>query len=261
MNIRVAGLLAALIGAGATCVPASNAAEVDAALSIALAPSQELVRGPGRAIAAFCQAAQQGNPDAAYTVAWAFLNGAGIRRDVANGTAWLRVAAAKGHAAAARWLVVVGDLTKLRVPHCRVTLNTTVTRAQPPAPMLALINQAAAEFDIDPNLVVAVMATESAFQPNAVSPKNAKGLMQLTDDTARRFGVKDVFEPADNIRGGAQYLRWLLKYFEGDVSLALAGYNAGENAVVRHGGVPPYAETRAYLEKIGSRYPLPSLPR
>lgn len=262
MKLRIVRLLVALVAGALSSAPAVPAAEIDLAAKFALAQRLELGRSFGRALALYCEAAQKGHADAAYAVAWMFLNGAGMRRDTANGNAWLRVAAAAGNEAAVRWLVVAGDLTQIRQPHCRATMaGGALTRRQPPPEVLTLVHAAAAEAEIDPNLVLAVMAAESAFQPRAVSPKNAKGLMQLTDETARRFGVKDVFEPADNIRGGAQYLRWLLRNFDGDVTLALAGYNAGEKAVERYRGVPPYTETLGYIEKIRSRYPLTTLPR
>jgi len=99
-------------------------------------------------------------------------------------------------------------------------------------------------------LLLAVIAVESAGQPKAVSPKGARGLMQLIPATARRFGVADSFDPAQNILGGAAYLDWLLRNFGEDAILALAGYNAGEGAVERHQGVPPYSETRNYVVKV-----------
>ena len=105
-------------------------------------------------------------------------------------------------------------------------------------------------YKLEPALVLALMATESNFDPLAVSPKNAQGLMQLMPDTAARFQVRKLSDPVQNIRGGMAYLRWLLAYFEGDLSLVLAAYNAGERAVERYRGVPPYAETRLYVLKI-----------
>jgi soluble lytic murein transglycosylase-like protein len=99
-------------------------------------------------------------------------------------------------------------------------------------------------------LVLAFIAVESNFDPNAQSPKNAQGLMQLIPDTAARFGVRNIKDPVQNLRGGMAYLRWLLAYFEGDINLAAAAYNAGERAVERYLGVPPYAETRLYVRKI-----------
>lgn len=103
---------------------------------------------------------------------------------------------------------------------------------------------------VSPALVLAVIAVESAGRTDAVSPKGAQGLMQLIPDTAARFGVTDATDPAQNIRGGVVYLDWLLARFDGDPLLALAGYNAGEGAVERNDGVPPFAETRAYVPKV-----------
>jgi len=99
-------------------------------------------------------------------------------------------------------------------------------------------------------LVLAMIAVESSGRKNALSPAGAQGLMQLMPDTASRFGVRDALAPEQNIRGGVAYLDWLIAEFGGDVVLALAGYNAGENAVKRHNGVPPYAETRDYIPKV-----------
>ncbi len=104
--------------------------------------------------------------------------------------------------------------------------------------------------DVSPALVVALIAVESGGRIGAESNKGAQGLMQLIPDTAARFGVEDSSDPAQNITGGVKYLAWLIDHFDHDVILALAGYNAGENAVGNHGGVPPYPETRAYVPKV-----------
>jgi hypothetical protein len=112
------------------------------------------------------------------------------------------------------------------------------------------IADAAATYGVSADLVRAVIQIESEFDQMAVSSKGAQGLMQLMPFTARRFGVADAFDPRQNIFGGVQYLRVLLDLFQGDVALALAGYNAGENAVLRYRGIPPYRETRQYVQKI-----------
>jgi soluble lytic murein transglycosylase-like protein len=122
------------------------------------------------------------------------------------------------------------------------------------------VSRLAPDFQLDPDLVTAVIAVESGYRADAVSPKNAQGLMQLIPATAARFGVADPFDPAQNIRGGMMYLRFLLRLFDGDVTLAFAAYNAGEGAVIEHGGVPPYPETKLYLEKLRRYYDRPYHP-
>ena len=117
-------------------------------------------------------------------------------------------------------------------------------------PFQGLIRQAAARAGVDPTLVAAMVRHESAFDPAAVSRAGAQGLMQLMPATARRFGVDDPFDPGQNLRGGTTYLRWLLDRFGGDVRLAVAAYHAGEGAVARHGGIPPYPETREYVRRV-----------
>ena len=114
----------------------------------------------------------------------------------------------------------------------------------------AHVEAAAALHQVSSDLVKAVIAVESEFDQWAVSSKGARGLMQLMPATARRFGVRDAFDARDNILAGTKYLRILLDMFSGDIALALAAYNAGENAVLRYGGIPPYRETRGYVAKV-----------
>ena len=113
-----------------------------------------------------------------------------------------------------------------------------------------VIAEAADHNALDRALLAAVAKVESNFNPYAVSPRGACGILQLMPKTAKRFGVNNVFDAAQNIDGGARYLRWLLDHFNGRVDLALAGYNAGEGAVDRHHGVPPFAETEWYVLKV-----------
>ena len=114
-----------------------------------------------------------------------------------------------------------------------------------------LVVQAARETGLDSNLIHAVILAESAYDPKALSPKGAMGLMQLMPATAERFGVQDAWDPAQNIRGGTRYLKWLMERFGNDVELVVAAYNAGEGAVEKYGrSIPPYKETRAYVQRV-----------
>jgi soluble lytic murein transglycosylase-like protein len=122
------------------------------------------------------------------------------------------------------------------------------------APFQREIADAAGQKGVDARLVEAVIAVESAFDPNAVSKKGAQGLMQLMPDTADRFGVANVWDPRQNIGGGTAYLRKLIDMFNGDLRHVLAAYNAGEGAVTRHGGVPPYPETIQYIDRVLDYY-------
>lgn len=117
----------------------------------------------------------------------------------------------------------------------------------------SLVSRLGRRHGVDPRLVHAVIRQESNYDWLAISHKGARGLMQLMPGTANRFGVKDIFDPAENVEGGVKYLRHLLDRYDGDFSLALAAYNAGEGAVDRFGGIPPYRETRDYVGIISRR--------
>ena len=124
-----------------------------------------------------------------------------------------------------------------------VRLNTSAYASE--------IRQAASQFGVEEAVVRAVIHAESAYRPNAISRAGAQGLMQLIPATASRFGVADPFDPAQNIRGGVRYLAWLMKRYESNLTLVAAAYNAGEGAVDRNGGVPPYSETQRYVQRVG----------
>jgi soluble lytic murein transglycosylase-like protein len=137
----------------------------------------------------------------------------------------------------------------LQDPGARERLKRAALRYQ------AQIARAAREAQVDPRLMHAVITVESGYNPTAVSPKGASGLMQLMPDTARRYGATNLFDPGQNLRAGAQYLRDLLELFSDDLNLVLAAYNAGENAVHRYGNrIPPYAETQAYVPRVLQHY-------
>lgn len=124
-----------------------------------------------------------------------------------------------------------------------------------PEHFVPMVEQAALEHSVDSDLIKAVITAESGYDPYAVSSKGAVGLMQLMPETARRYGVRNLYDPAQNIRGGANYLRDLMRKYNNNLSLTLAAYNAGEQAVVRYGNrIPPFRETRLYVPRVMSLY-------
>jgi soluble lytic murein transglycosylase-like protein len=135
----------------------------------------------------------------------------------------------------------------------RVVPVAAATRpsAPPPAGIDVAIEQIAAQVSLPSQLIHSVIKVESNYDPYAISPKGAQGLMQLIPATARRFGVSNSFNPAENIQGGSKYLKYLLDLYKGNYALALAAYNAGEAAVARYGSVPPFPETQNYLILVG----------
>lgn len=129
--------------------------------------------------------------------------------------------------------------------------STTTGTGKVPADLAPIFAQAAAKTGVPEALIKAVARAESGFRVTAASPAGAEGIMQLMPGTARGLGVTNSMDPEQNILGGARYLKQMLTRFDGDVKLALAGYNAGPNAVARYGGVPPYKETQNYVVKVG----------
>lgn len=234
----------------------------------------------------YCQAARLGQVDAQYRLG-RLLAGSPDAAQRAQGHASLALAAQRGHAQA---LAALSELQSAaaasgavlamgEAPQCQLTgeaLALVMPAPVEPPPSEAvphevveryvlalpsdkrrhaqLIQHLAPRFSVDPRFALAIARAESNFDADAVSPKNAQGLMQLIPDTAERFGVRNIRDPEQNVRGGLAYLKWLLARFDGDVALASAAYNAGERAVERHGGVPPYAETQAYVKRILTFY-------
>jgi soluble lytic murein transglycosylase-like protein len=122
------------------------------------------------------------------------------------------------------------------------------------APYRELVEAAAARYKVDADLITSVIAVESNFDPKALSPKNARGLMQLLPETAERLGVQNVYDPKENIEAGTRYLRELLQRYNNDLALALAAYNAGPERVQQYGRVPPFAETLSYVRRVKRTY-------
>ncbi len=140
----------------------------------------------------------------------------------------------------------------VRVPVVQTTPDAAAAKAAGQR-VSEVVEAVAKQHAVDPLLVHSVIRAESNYDPFAVSPKGAQGMMQLMPSTARRFGVKNSFDFAENIDGGVRYLRYLMDLFQ-DQKLAVAAYNAGEQAVLRYGGVPPYPETKSYVQSVTASY-------
>lgn len=230
----------------------------------------------------YCQAARLGQVDAQYRLGRLLAESPDAAQR-AQGHASLALAAQRGHGLAQALLaqlqeaastagkgLVMGDAPQCQLTGEALALAMPAPLVPPPTEAVPhevveryvlalpadkrrhaqLIQYLAPRFSVDPRFALAIARAESNFDAEAVSPKNAQGLMQLIPDTAERFGVRNIRDPEQNVRGGLAYLKWLLARFDGDVALASAAYNAGERAVERHGGVPPYAETQDYVKRI-----------
>jgi len=233
-------------------------------------------RNPERAARLYCEAARNGDADAAFRLGWMFAMGRGIDRDDTRAVALFARAAQAGHVQAKGMLELLRSPVPV-LPDC-LRPDDEILALGPPEPpppeeptaevvpdpfealprwkqpVADLVYKLAPQFGVDPKLALSVIAVESNFEPRAHSHKDARGLMQLIPETAERFKVKDAFDPRQNVRGGLAYLRFLLAYYRGDVVLVAAAYNAGEKAVDRHGGIPPYEETQGYVRKVLSLY-------
>jgi len=206
----------------------------------------------------YCQAALKGDAESAYNMGFMYFNGRGVQRDMGLAMRWFKQAAEGGDAHAQKMLARYTDILPVDDATCKPEepVLKLVADSNPNREVVKnWVDQIAPFYGIDPDLVMAVIRAESAFNVSAVSNKNAQGLMQLIPETAERFGVKNSWDPIQNIKGGTAYLHWLLRHFEGKVDLVLAAYNAGEGAVDRYHGIPPYEETQSYVKKILSWYP------
>jgi len=277
LALRVACWVACWVAAAACTFAASaSAAEGPAGVSAAGAPADLVVQarsyehGEGvprdqlKAAALYCEAARDGDPEAQYSLGWMYANGRGVPRDDAVAASFFELAAAAGHTGALKAQSYMGE-ERGRLPGCMHRPDPTPVpddqaaagAADPFADMppwkqkiAQQVSLIAPRYAVDTRLALAVIAVESNFEPNARSPKDARGLMQLIPETAARFNVRDSYDIGENVRGGLAYLRWLLAYYRGYIVLAAAAYNAGEAVVDRYQGIPPYPETREYVRQV-----------
>jgi TPR repeat protein len=242
--------------------------------AVALEHGEGVPKEPIRAVELYCQAARGGDAEAQYQLGWIYTNGRGVMRNDGLAALFFSLAAEQGHQQAA----AMRDRqppSNDELPECmhddRVVeyddkpmaelaavdyddVSTFVPANDAQKKIAELVRKIAPEYSVSPLLALAFIRAESNFDPYATSPKNAQGLMQLIPETSSRFQVKKPYDPMQNIRGGLAYLRWLLAYFRGNVELVAAAYNAGERAVERYRGVPPYLETREYVGRILSLF-------
>jgi soluble lytic murein transglycosylase-like protein len=202
-------------------------------------------------------AGESRDPDAQFAMGWFYSTGKGVEANHDIAARFFSLAAIQGHRDAREWLDnEPGNAEIAKLPACMRSHENSAAQVlfRKRGPVYQLVKKHAPIYDVDVDLAMAVIAVESGFNPKATSRKKAQGLMQLLPDTQARFHVKDAYDPEQNIKGGLSYLRWLIAYFKGDVELVAAAYNAGENAVIRHHGIPPYPETRDYVKRIAHYY-------
>ena len=222
-------------------------------------------RNNAKAATLYCKAAKMGDADAQFFLGWMYANGRGVSKNDNIASYLFAMAAKQGHTHAQKMGYYTPD-TESSFPSCLSKTPPQLARnlSYPNNYISRLVAKLAPLYEVDPQLVMAIISVESGFNIHAISPRNAQGLMQLIPATAKRFHVKNSFNAEDNIKGGLAYLRWLLTFFKGDVSLVAAAYNAGEGTVKRYNGIPPYPETRNYVKKIRRLYnkrTRPCLPR
>lgn len=262
--VLVVTLLLAPAAAAADPAPSPEAL---AAQALAYEHGEGVPKDQRKAAALYCEAARGGDVGAMFNLGWMYANGRGVARDDVLAAFFFSRAAREGHAQAREMLKFV-DARELVYPQCMLmpapdpasggavqtaqALDALAYADLPPDKrrIAEAVVKAAPQFGIDPRLALAIVSAESNFQPDARSDKDARGIMQLIAATATRFNVRNRYNVEDNLQGGLSYLRWLLAYYKGRVALAVAAYNAGESAVDRYRGVPPYAETRAYVQRV-----------
>jgi soluble lytic murein transglycosylase-like protein len=247
--VQIAAPAALILVAELVTTPANAYVDADMSYDMALRhhhPTDGRARNYRVAMLLYCRADADGHANSAYA------GGHGFKQNQARASAWFKRTSALEHPEGASMAKIFRQGGSARCPNGWG--RTARAKLYAPQEIRALAAELAPKYGLDPKLVLAVIQVESAYQTDAVSSANAQELMQLIPATATRFGVRDAFNPTENIQGGMRYLRWLLKRFKGDVTKTVAAYDAGEGAVEKYGGVPPYREAQNYVRKIRRLY-------
>lgn len=221
----------------------------------------------------YCEAARYGSAEGTYRLGMLYAFGRGVPENRHYAANLFGIAAMHGHFEAQKMLETI-EIRTQDTPACvleavvpeKAPLQQAASQGSPAIDayvaslpkgkrwVVDLVHNISEWHQVDPKLVLSIITAESNFKISAKSSKEAQGLMQLIPATAERFNVKNAYNASQNIKGGVKYLRWLLSYFRGDVALTVAAYNAGEGAVDKYRGVPPYRETKAYVKKVLGLY-------
>lgn len=236
---------------------------------------------PWQAAQLYCAGAREGSTEAQFRLAMLFAFGQGVPKDREVAASLLAVAAQQGHLQAMNMLETI-QFSAEKLPECVLSQVSPPRSSYRPSHhfvaddnnangisldnklsslpqdrrwLIDMIKSIAQWHDVDPHLALSIVSVESNFQTHARSSAHAMGLMQLIPATARRFNVKDAFDASENVKGGVRYLRWLLDRYSGNIKLVAAAYNAGEGAVDKYNGIPPFKETQEYVKKVLRFYP------
>jgi soluble lytic murein transglycosylase-like protein len=255
------------------CSASYGNTEPDGALQKLLVRASKLEQlNPWESAVIYCKIARNGSLEAYYRLGMLFAFGQGVPENREIAASLFATAAQQGHSEAGKMLETI-LYSADRLPDC------VLSDKKPPRArfysrwandasldailaslrkdhrwIINMVKQIASWHQVDPKLALSIVSVESAFQINARSKANAMGLMQLIPSTAARFNVRNAFDASQNIKGGVRYLRWLLDRYHGDIELVAAAYNAGEGAVDKYKGIPPYPETQDYVSKVIHRY-------